>query len=167
MNWYVMHAKSGKCQEIIDYLNTDKDIYAFIPKMEKWFSNSKVKEFQTSYMYPDYIFVKTFLNEEEFKKKYNEFFDSIHYITELLENDGLISLTSEEECLLEKMFNNQDVIKRSIGYIVDSHLMINEGPLIGLEKSIKRIDRHKRIAILDSNILDRIMKVPLEVISKS
>ncbi|WP_050638280.1 transcription termination/antitermination NusG family protein [Candidatus Stoquefichus sp. SB1] len=167
MNWYIVHVKSGKCQEIIDYLNTDQNIYAFLPKMEKWFSNSHIKEFQTSYMYPDYIFIRTSLNQEEFKMKYDDFFRSIRQMADLLEYDGMIALTSVEQMLLEKMFDNQDVIKHSTGHIVDSHLMINEGPLIGLEKRIKKIDRHKRVAILDCNIFGRIMKVPLEVISKS
>lgn len=167
MDWYIMHVKSGNCQEIIDYLNDDQNIYAFLPKMEKWFSNFRVKEFQTSYMYPDYIFIRTSLNQEEFKMKYDDFFHSINHKARLLEHDEVVSLSSVEQALLEKMFDNQDVIKHSTGLIVDSHLMIHDGPLIGLEKSIKRIDRHKRIAILDCNILGRIMKVPLEVISKS
>lgn len=167
MDWYIMHVKSENCQEFVDYLNADKNIYAFLPKMEKWLSNSKIKEFQTSYMYPDYIFIRTSLNQEEFKKRYDEFFKSIYYIAQLLEKNSVISLTPMEQLLLEKMFNDQDVIKHSTGHIVDSHLIINEGPLIGLEKRIKKIDRHKRIAILDCDILGRIMKVPLEVVSKS
>lgn len=167
MDWYIVHVKSGKCQEIIDYLNDDQNIYAFLPKMEKWFSNSRVKEFQTSYMYPDYIFIRTSLKHDEFQKKYEDFFYSINHVAQLLEYESIFSLTSMEQVLLEKMFDNQGVIKHSTGHIVDSRLIINDGPLIGLEKSIKRIDRHKRMAILDCNILGRIMKVPLEVVSKS
>lgn len=167
MDWYIVHTKSENYQEIISYLNADKDIYAFVPRMEKWYSNAKVKEFQASFMYPGYIFIRTSLSQNEFKCRYNEFFHSIHHMAELLEYDDVISLPEQEQVLLEKMFDEQDIIKHSIGHIVDSQLMINEGPLIGLEKRIKKIDRHKRIAILDCDLLGRIMKVPLEVVSKS
>lgn len=47
--------------------------------------------------------------------------------------------------------------------------LFNEGPLIGLEGLITKIDRHKRIAYVDVELLGKLTRVQvgLEIISKS
>ena len=48
-------------------------------------------------------------------------------------------------------------------------IIINEGSLVGLEGLITKIDRHKRIAYVDVELLGKLTKVQvgLEIISKS
>ena len=56
----------------------------------------------------------------------------------------------------------------STGYIEGDHIIITDGPLKGYEALIKKIDRHKRIAFIEINLLNQpnIIKVGLEIISK-
>ena len=45
---------------------------------------------------------------------------------------------------------------------------MREGPLVGMEGMIKRIDRHKRMAVLEVELFNRIseVKVGLEIVEK-
>lgn len=167
MYWCVIHAKHGRTQEIVEYFNRQDHVYAFVPKIEKWFSSSQIKEYQISSLYPDYIFIKTSMEKDEFNEKYKEVFQSIKGFADLLEYKDVIALDPHERNLLEKMLDSYDTIKHSTGHIINSVLTVDQGPLVGMEKKVKKIDRHKRIAILDCGILGRFMKVPLEVISKT
>ncbi len=167
MYWYIIHVKYEKYNDLLNYFNSQENCYAFKPMIEKWFSNSQVKEYQNILMYPDYIFVKSDLDKDAFSRKYNEVFMSISRFAELLTYEDLISVDTQEQILLEKMFNGCDIVKHSSGTIVNSVLKIENGPLKGMESLVKKIDRHKRIAFLNCGVLGQVMKIPLEVISKS
>lgn len=167
MYWCVIHTKSDRIQELVDYFNRQDNIHAFIPKIEKWFSNSKLREYQISCMFPDYIFLKTTMTKKEFNDQYAEVLKSIHRFAALLEYADIIALDPNETHFLEKLLDNQDIIKHSTGHITDSVLKVDSGPLVGMEYQVKKIDRHKRIAVLDCGMLGKHMKVPLEVISKT
>ena len=57
----------------------------------------------------------------------------------------------------------------STGIIENSQIRILEGPLVGMEGTIRKIDRHKRKAWLEIEMFGRTveMQVGLEVIAKS
>lgn len=167
MYWCVIHVKNRKYQELLDFFNAQNDVYAFIPMIEKWFSSSEIKEYQSVEMYPNYIFIKTSLSKDEFDKRFKDVFQSVSRFAELLEYDEMITLDQQEQLLLEKMLNGCETIKHSKGRIVDSILMIDYGPLVGMEDQITKINRHKRLAFLDCGVLGKRIKMPLEVVSKS
>lgn len=167
MCWGIIHIKGDRSQDIIEYFNSQEDVEAFMPMIERWFSSSHVKEYQKSYLYPDYVFVRTSMNKDEFHEKYKGVFHSIRRFAKVLEYEDFIALNSQEELFLERMLDDSYMIRHSIGEIINSQLKVEEGPLVGMENQIKKIDRHKRLAILDYHLLGKTMKVPLEVISKS
>ena len=68
---------------------------------------------------------------------------------------------------MEKLFNGGHIIKRSIGNIVDKKLIVDTGPLLGLDDLVIKINRHHRVATLQTEFFDKKIMVPLEVISKS
>lgn len=70
---------------------------------------------------------------------------------------------------LTKFSNKDHVVDISNGIIENDKIIINEGPLIGLEGLITKIDRHKRIAYVDVELLGKFTRVQvgLEIISKS
>jgi transcription termination/antitermination protein NusG len=67
-----------------------------------------------------------------------------------------------------KFANKDHVIENSIGLIEGDKIIITEGPLMGHESMIKKIDSHKRIAQLDIEMFGqlRTITVALEIISK-
>lgn len=55
--------------------------------------------------------------------------------------------------------NVDNVIEASFGYKDGEIVEITKGALVGHEKEIKRIDRHKRIATVELELLGRSMKM--------
>lgn len=62
--------------------------------------------------------------------------------------------------------DSQYIVKHSSGIIEGDRIKIIDGPLKGLESSIVRIDRHKRLAYLNNVLLGRQIKISLEILKK-
>lgn len=64
--------------------------------------------------------------------------------------------------------DENDLIQASVGNIIDGKLIVDEGPLKGLEDRVRKIERHDRWADLEMEVLEerRMMKVGLQVVSK-
>lgn len=69
---------------------------------------------------------------------------------------------------LTKFANRNHVVDMSCGVIKNDKIIITDGPLMNLEGYITKIDRHKRIAYVDVELLGKITRVQvgLEIISK-
>lgn len=69
---------------------------------------------------------------------------------------------------LKSLSNERHVVEMSCGVIENDIVDITDGPLQGKEGIIKKIDRHKRIAIIEVELFGKttIAKVGLEIISK-
>lgn len=166
MFWYVVETKLDLNAKMLDFLNRQENIDAFIPQVEKWFKCTEFEEFQLRDMYPGYIFIKTILNEENFKDKYAGLFQTVERLGKVIEKDEFIALCDDEIGILSKLLDNSASIRHSCGKYNGNDLEIFSGPLKGLEKNIKKINRHKRIAEVRFGILGKEMLLPLEVINK-
>ena len=166
MYWYVVHVKLERGPKLVNFFNQQDRIKAFIPKMERWYNIKGKKDYIIKDLYPDYVFIKSEMNQLEFNERFKGFFKSIDGFAQLLELEDVYVLKTEEQVLMEKLFDNKDIIRHSIGNIVNSKLIVEKGPLVNLENKVIKIDRHKRLAILKSDFFNRIT-VPLEVVSKS
>ena len=165
MNWYIFYLKQGSTNQLLERLNKQEDLYAFIPQIEKWFKCSEFSTYQLKEMYPGYVFIKTSLNKEEFEMKYSDFFHTIFRLGELIKQDSFIDLKEDEKEMLSLLFHDSNVIKHSVGSYFGDILNISEGPLCGFESKIKKINRHKHTAILDCKLLGMNMVLPIEVIN--
>ena len=70
----------------------------------------------------------------------------------------------------DKSLGNDDhVVEISTGLIENDEVMITSGPLKGKEGIIRRIDRHKRIALIEVELFGKTTqaKVGLEIVSKT
>jgi len=167
MNWYVVHLKHNQGDQLINFFQSRDDMEAFVPKIERWYSVKGKKDYFIKDLYPNYVFIKTKKSFEEFDEQYQKFFQSIQNYAELLEYDDIYALSSQEKKLMERIFDDGYVVKHSVGNIVNSVLKVDEGPLVGLEDKVIKIDRHKRLATLRFHALSQNMIVPLEVVSKT
>ena len=66
------------------------------------------------------------------------------------------------------MIGEDYIAQESIGVIEGDQIIVERGPLKGLEGSIIKINRHKRIAIIRADFMGgpREIKVGLEIIDK-
>ncbi len=166
MYWYVVHVKLERSSKLVSFFNQQNNTKAFIPKMERWYNIKGKKDYIIKDLYPDYVFIKSEMNQFEFNERFKEFFKSIDGFARLLELEDVYVLKTEEQILMERLLDNKNIIRHSVGNIVNSKLIVEKGPLVNLENKVIKIDRHKRLAILKSDFFNRIT-VPLEVVSKS
>lgn len=82
--------------------------------------------------------------------------------------DELYPIHAQEEQLLRRLTGDTTNVAVSVGVIAGDKVIIKEGPLVGMEGMIKRIDRHKRMAVLEVELFNRIseVKVGLEIVEK-
>lgn len=96
---------------------------------------------------------------------------TIPAFTRLLGNDGSFTpLAKDETAWIDALTKTgHRVIEMSSGVIEHDRVIVNTGPLQGLEGSIRKIDRHKRLACLEIQMLGRVktIVVGLEIVSKT
>lgn len=165
MFWYVARCKSGNAGKLVSALNRQGEMNAFIPKNERWRGRGGHElKFLIKELYPDYVFIKSKLDKESFGKRFKEFFKSIKGLIDLLEYEDVYPLNIEEQELLEKLLGDSDVIRHTTGKVVERRFVPTDGPLVGLEDKIKKVDKHNRVATLDSDILTGKLMVAINII---
>lgn len=168
MFWYVAHVKNGFATKIVTVLNNQENIEAFIPKKEMWFHGRESKSsYTTVELYPDYVFIKSKLNKEEFNMLFKEFFRTIAGLVEVLDYDNVYPLSKDEQYLLERLFNDHYVIERTLGKRVNTRFLPVSGPLIGLGDKITKVNRHKRCALLDFEVISNKMILAIEEVAST
>ena len=142
-NWYVVQVRTGKEEEIVKkcqfYIDHDILLDCFIPITKK-------------------------------KKKYH---GTWHIVDDILFKGYIFMITDKVEQLYTELKKIPDlrnhVVDMSRGVIENDKIIITDGPLMNLEGYITKIDRHKRIAYVDVELLGKITRVQvgLEIISKT
>lgn len=167
-NWYAVQVRTGKEQETVDLcrkiVNDDILTEAFIPRYER------MKRYQGKWhkeqllIFPGYIFLVTGRVEELFYR-----LKAVPELTKIL-GDGreFIPIKDEEKVLLQQMGNEEYVTEISVGYIAGERAVILSGPMVGMEGKIKKIDRHKRMAVLEIGMFGRWVdvNVGVEIVKK-
>lgn len=168
-NWYVIQVKSRRedivMKECRLLISNDILIDCFVPKYRH------LKRYQGKWhQVEDILFTGyVFLISDRIEELFHEL-SRIPELTKLLGNDGdnIYPLTKKDIVFLEKFINDDYLLDMSTGYIEGDKVVIRDGPLVGYEGFITKIDRHKRIAYLDLFLFDQQLstKVGLEIISK-
>ena len=88
----------------------------------------------------------------------------------LAQQDGtIVPLSADEEDWLCRLTGESHVVEPSIGIMEGDHMVVTEGPLAGMESHIVRIDRHKRLAYVEVQLMGRtkLIKVGIEIVRKT
>lgn len=82
---------------------------------------------------------------------------------------GFYPINREEEVILQRMMDENDLIRASVGNVVDGKLIVDKGPLKGLEDRVRKINRHDRWGEVEMELFEecRMMKVGLQVVSRT
>lgn len=169
MNWYILFVMGGREQAILAYLNRDKELEAFCPKVELIHRKQGRAYMVQKAMFPSYIFIKSSLEMYEFqevlKQKRNE---KSGIIRDLHYEDQIPSLSNDEITWIEHLLDKDAILKSSTGFIEGDQVIVTEGPLQGYESYIVHIDRHKRKATLAFQMLGKEVKLDtaLEIVKK-
>ena len=110
-----------------------------------------------------------FMISDDIDRLYQEL-KKVPEITKMLgRKDKIIYPIEDKEVeFISEFAKDNHKIDMSYGFIVDDKITITEGPLEGKEGMIKKIDRHKRKAVIEISFLNQIVmaEVGLEIISK-
>ena len=139
----------------------------FLPSCERMKRYQGAWHREYKYLFPGSIFLKGNSREEILA-----FLRLIFLQKHTLEKEDRIRLLTHKEeaavTFLQALCRSDQRIPLSRGYILKGKTFVTEGPLMGKEKFIQRIDRHKRLAYLDiMNSLEKTVDVGLEIYEKA
>lgn len=169
-NWYVVQVRRGsedftaeRCRALIP---DSILIQCFVPKYKHMKRYHGKWHYETDVLFPGYVFMVTDRVADLFTK-----LKEVPDFTSLLGNDGeaVYPIYKEEVLFLLRYDPEHHNLDMSEGYIIGDAITITSGPLMGHEGLIKKIDRHKRLAFLEVDIMGQVttVKVGLEIISKT
>lgn len=168
-NWYIFYVQGGKETFLRDMINKRGDVVAFIPMMERKYKIKGEYQILIKPMFPGYLFIKTDEEQVYIEQLFQEYRMKIRGFKKLLKHDeeGTIVLYQEEIQFLDEILDEHYILRMSRGIISNNVTIIEEGPLRGLEKNIKKIDRHTCLAKLYVQILHKEVQAGLEITRKN
>lgn len=166
--WYVIQVRTGTEEDI--KLQCERRIPSeimercYIPYYERKRRYRGAWHMEQSILFPGYVFVISDALEKLFLG-----LKSVMGLTKLIgTGQEIIPLTEQEVLLIQRLGNDDGLVELSWGIIQGDRTIITSGPLKGLEGCIRRIDRHKRIAKIELELMGRIVEtqVGLEILEK-
>ena len=115
-------------------------------------------------MFPGYFFVDTDDVEElSLELRKIEGFSTI-----LTVDKKFCPMSGKDAEQVEELYQNHGIFDVSKGIIEGDQIIVTSGPLMGQEGLIRKIDRHKRVAYLEFDMFDQVIKgsVGLEIVEK-
>lgn len=167
-NWYVVKVFTGKeeamkamCLKMISPGLLKK---CFIPYREQMKRYEGAWHKERRILFPGYLFVIT----EEIKELAAELNKITGFTKVLGDKDFLMPLSDAEVNLLKRLGGDEQIVEMSIGVIEHDKIIINEGPMQGLEGFIRKIDRRKRLARIEIEMFGQVVEaqVGVEIVSK-
>lgn len=160
--WYVIQTLKGQenktANEIIrDVAEPDEKVFVFENEMEYKVKGEWIKD--KNPFFPGYIFVE--MNE----KKAEEFDSRLRRKKrplKLMGVDGKITpIKPEEEEYLTRLGGKEHIINHSEGFRIDDRVLITSGSFKGWTGEIKKLNRHKRRAIICVPLMGRDVEVSI------
>ena len=167
--WYVIQVGGGKeksAHRLIERFVPERLMKElFIPQYEIMKRYEGEWRTCTETLLPGYLFVVT--NQPE---KLAVALRDVPAFTRLLGNNDMFTPLTDQEVAFVNAFteSGKRVVRMSEGVIEGDEIVILKGPLMHQTGLIKKVDRHKRLAYLDIQILGRTktIKVGLEIVRK-
>ena len=155
--WLMCYCPGIDPQELLQFYKSKEaeGLYtdAFIPTYDQMKKYQGTWHVESRPVFPEYIFLKS-----NGKTQYRD-----AYVKDSM------TLSPEQESLLQELMSPEGHIVMSTGYIKDGCTHVTDGPLQGKEKLIRKIDRHKRLAKLEFTVGDNktALSAGLEITSKN
>lgn len=172
MYWYVLFVKAAKERKVEQFLsknlNTEVSI-PFIPLQEILFRRAGSIKKEIRFLFPGYLFIESILSDQQFLQEINPVINRCSDIIGLLKYSGTeISMKQSEKNMLKSLCDNEYCIGASFGIIEGDKIHITDGPLKGLESIVRKVNRHRREAVVEIEIMGevRFVTVALEVVEK-
>lgn len=165
--WYVIQVMSGHEHKIAALCKNrllEEGEEVFVPLYER---KKKIKgswELKQEVLFPGYIFFCTDDIGAACMRLKN-----VESLTRILRTgEDFTPLDKTEVAFLKQFGRKNHIVQMSFGYMEGDRIVITDGPMMNWEGKIRRIDRHKKIAVLEIEFFGRNTEVTvgLELVGK-
>lgn len=145
VRWYPLKVREGSeestCARLLRLVPHDVLIDCFALVKERWFKRAGVWELQRATAYRGYAFAVTADPSGLYKA-----LSRLSVQAELAGADGRswMPLAPDAQEWFERCMDGEHILRSSTAVIVDGVLHVQEGPLVGQEARIRKVDRHRR-----------------------
>lgn len=147
--WHVLHVAEGAEAATAVKLNTVMDSSCFggaiALRKESWMKRQGAWQLVTKPLWPQYLFAKSdnvVALEDALKKL------SFRVEVAGMAGHGAPALDDDARIWLETNADAAGVVRASTAEIVGGQLHVLDGPLLGQESRVRRVNRHKRSAVV-------------------
>lgn len=155
MGWYVLYCKSGQeeaiiksCKQHLSKLAVEDAFLFSYDRMKKYLGKWHVDTYK---MFPNYVFLQS-----SYPELLTEELEQYREITDVLEYNGrLLRVHSDEEMVMNSLCGNSHHLAISRGIVRSGTIRVLEGPLAGREPLIRKLDLHRRIAVLNLKVTEQ------------
>lgn len=168
--WYVLRVREGAeavtCERLLKLLSRDVLSDCFCLGKERWRKHAGTWTLQSSAAYRGYAFAVT-ANPTALERALARL--SVEAEPAGVGDRAWTPLSLAAQDWFERCMDERHVLRGSTAQIVDGVLCVTEGPLVGQEARIRKIDRHKRCCTVEVTNEDGgfCERMPLEVPFKS
>lgn len=156
--WYVIQVYTGhemavcrKCQEEV----ASRGEVVFVPLAERMTKMKGEWVLTKNRLFPGYVFVETD-QIEDFHVRLRQ----LRAMTKVLKTgEYMTPLYAEEELHLRQFLGDGYVAAYSEGSMEGDQIVVTEGALKGAEGRVKKILRHKRLAVLEVPLMGHMVEV--------
>lgn len=165
MRWNFIEVEKRHEEEVIELLRSSP-FTAFLPKKQRYFKKQDYVTVLDRLLFPGTVIITSDLPQDEFASQFNTWLEQ--HPTELIHREAkeYFYLSNDEQHFIASLMDEHKVIHQSIGILDDKRLIIQSGPLKGLENRIKKIDRHQRTAQVQFQICGQVILLYLGLIVK-
>lgn len=145
LRWYLVHVPEGResstCEKVRRIMPPDLLEDAFVMYKERWFKRDGAWSLQPVQMYREYFFVAT-RDAEALDSELSR----LTFPARVCGADGhaYVPLDTKVQRWFEDAMDADHVLRNSVAVIVDGELRVQEGPLVGQESRVTKVDRHRR-----------------------
>lgn len=167
-NWYILYVKSGLELTLVETLKSQLNpdvILPFVLTKDRYFKQKGIMQLLKEICFPGYVFFESSLDGEAFLRTILPKLKGIKYIGHFLDygsND--MAMKKEEQAFFLSLCGANFHIGSSAGIIENNVIKILSGPLFQKENLIKKIDRHKRTALIETTLINAQFKLHLPLV---
>jgi transcriptional antiterminator NusG len=176
-NWVILFVRTGSEKKGVRALKEKLNVteyLPFLPTVETPRRSKGVICKERKLLFPGYIFIQTEIEAGSIAERlkyalkdivyHNDVYAILHYG----DNEKDVAMREQERLHWERLFDSEFCVRGSVGFIEGDAIRIMSGALVGLESRIKRINRHKREAIVEMEVMGatREIRIMLEVAVK-
>ena len=148
--WCVLQCRQGEEEKLIETCKRNlsarslRDAFVFTCERMRRYEGAWHTE--RKLLFPGNVFLET-SDAEQLQEEFQEKLDFCEEFGRLLDgSDMLFRVSLEEEAFLRGLCGEDHHMGMSVGFIREGTTHVERGPLQGMERRIRKIDRHKRIA---------------------